>query len=261
MTCHWPTGVAGQSRLFGSVCITNSQRTRTRSLITVKCLKSPPGFQCFKGSMHTLMKNTILKTKLLFSRNSFTYLMDACFIQLWASRARCLGANGSPCQSRFHHLRNALHLHSTIFEAANKSGQREQALPSRDYTRELQNPCETSRKRPTRRRGSADGHHLAGRQRDRHFKRRRSQHRTWEHQQRAASATQVPAARQWHLITSALPPLHHLDLLPSHFWLCWSNLASPRSHAAPLNMHRAQENFSRRSFRRDWWLSGSAKNH
>lgn len=234
------------------------------ALFVLPTLNKPEGgaWSLINVSNHLLVSNVsrdqwwktqFWKQKLRFSRNSFT-----CFTQLWASRAHCLSANGSPCQPRFRHLRTALHLHSAIFEEANKSGQRVRALPSRDYSRELRNPCETSSKRPTRGR---DGHHLARRQRDRHFKRRRSRHRTWEHQQRAAPATQVPAARQWHLITSALPPLHHLDLLPSHFWLCWSNLASPRSRAAPLNMHRAQENFSRRSFRRDWWLSGSAKNH
>lgn len=45
----------------------------------------------------------------------------------------------------------------------------------------------------------------------------------------------LPDTRQWHLITSVLPSaslLRHLDWLPSHRWLCWTNLASPRPYVA-----------------------------
>lgn len=43
----------------------------------------------------------------------------------------------------------------------------------------------------------------------------------------------LPGTCQWHLITSVLPSaslLRHLDWLPSHRWLCWTNLASPWSY-------------------------------
>lgn len=175
------------------------------------------------------------------------------------SRAHCLGANGSSCQLPFRHLHNAQAAppHHLWRSEQTRATRTRLAMPR--STRELRNLCKTSRKRRTRRRGSAGGYHLARRQRDRHLKRRSSSRRTWELRRRAAPATQVPAARQWHLITSALPPLHHLDRLPSHFWLCWSNLASPRLRTAPLNVHL--ENFSRRSFRRDWRLGCSAENH
>lgn len=177
------------------------------------------------------------------------------------SRAHCLGANTSdppPSWDLSLHSANfttPLRLHPTTSEEGSKPRRREQRC-----ARELRNVCETSRKRPTRR-GSADRDHLARRQRDKHFQTWRSPRRTREQQQRAAPAVRVPAARQWHLITSALPPLHHLDRLPGHFWLCWSNLASRRSHAARSICTSREETSPRRSFKRDWWLSDSARNH
>lgn len=45
----------------------------------------------------------------------------------------------------------------------------------------------------------------------------------------------LPDTCQWHLITSVLPSaslLRHLDWLPSHRWLCWTNLQSPWPYVA-----------------------------
>lgn len=45
----------------------------------------------------------------------------------------------------------------------------------------------------------------------------------------------LPDTCQWHLITSVLPSAslsRHLDQLPSHRWLCWTNLESPRPYVA-----------------------------
>lgn len=49
------------------------------------------------------------------------------------------------------------------------------------------------------------------------------------------SNTPLPDTCQWHLITSVSPSaslLLHLDWLPSHCWLCWTNLESPWTYAA-----------------------------
>lgn len=116
----------------------------------------------------------------------------------------------------------------------------ETSVPSHEFTRELL----WNIKERAHEKGITDEYHLAKSQFNKRLKHTESQHRTWEERVSLPSVTQaenspsdtpLPDTCQWHLITSTLPSaslLHHLDWLPSHRWLCWTNLESPRPYAA-----------------------------
>lgn len=107
-------------------------------------------------------------------------------------------------------------------------------------------------KEGTHKKGITDGYHLDKRQFDKHLK--TASPSTGPERslplvtQAKNSPTNIPfpCTCQWHLITSVLPSvslLLHLDRLPSHRWLCWTNLAISLIIRCFPNVHLTQENF------------------